>query len=228
MLTKTIPGRVSACQDCGVEVRSTTCPKKLCDPCALERKRATARRVMTKQRVKRGIAPVKGTEAACATCSRTIVRRNIAHRFCKPCGAAYQAEAARRTSRAKQATAEGREYNNAWARDRRRTDPAWGISAHMRVMVHRALGTRKQGRSWREFVPYSLEDLMRHIERQFLPGMTWANRGKWHIDHIQPLSGFSFTSPDDADFRAAWALTNLRPLWGADNIRKQAKRTHLL
>ena len=69
---------------------------------------------------------------------------------------------------------------------------------------------------------------MTHLERQFLPGMTWGNRGEWHIDHIVPLASFTFTSPDDPEFRAAWALTNLRPLWAKDNIRKSAKRTHLI
>lgn len=98
----------------------------------------------------------------------------------------------------------------------------------MRTMIHRGLGKGKAGRSWREFVPYTLEELMAHLERQFLPGMTWDNRRQWHIDHIVPLASFTFTSPDDPEFRAAWALTNVRPLWAKDNIRKSAKRTHLL
>ena len=76
------------------------------------------------------------------------------------------------------------------------------------------------GCSWEEFVV--------HIERQFLPGMTWGNRSKWHIDHIVPRSSFSYSSPEDDDFRACWALTNLRPLWAIENIRKNAKRTFLL
>lgn len=137
-------------------------------------------------------------------------------------------ERARRTSARKHATEEGRRYNNEWTAKRRREDPAWKVSAHMRVMIGRGIGKGKAGRSWREFVPYTLEDLMTHLERQFLPGMTWENRGKWHVDHIVPLSSFEFTSPDDADFKAAWALTNLRPLWAKDNIRKNAKRTHLI
>lgn len=94
--------------------------------------------------------------------------------------------------------------------------------------MHRALGRGKAGRSWREFVPYTLDDLMAHLERQFLPGMTWANRGEWHIDHIRPLCSFKFTTPDDAEFRAAWALSNLRPLWALDNIRKNGRRDLLL
>lgn len=39
---------------------------------------------------------------------------------------------------------------------------------------------------------------------------------------------FSFSSEADPEFKACWALTNLRPLWGEENIDKRAKRTHLL
>jgi hypothetical protein len=69
---------------------------------------------------------------------------------------------------------------------------------------------------------------MVHLERQFLSGMTWANRGQWHIDHIQPRSSFKFVGPDDPEFKACWALSNLRPLWKADNLKKNARRTLLL
>ena len=86
----------------------------------------------------------------------------------------------------------------------------------------------KKGRSWEALVGYTVEDLMRHLERQFSKGMTWGNRGEWHIDHIVPLKSFTFISPDEPEFKAAWALTNLRPLWGKENIRKNAKRLHLL
>jgi hypothetical protein len=58
--------------------------------------------------------------------------------------------------------------------------------------------------------------------------MSWDNIGDWHIDHIVPLASFTFSSADDPEFRAAWALTNLRPLWAADNMRKHARREFLL
>jgi len=95
-------------------------------------------------------------------------------------------------------------------------------------MMHRALGKKKEGRSWREFVDYSLEELMQHLERQLLPGMTWGNQGEWHIDHIIPQSSFRFSSPDDPEFKACWALSNLRPMWAKENIQKNARRMYLL
>jgi hypothetical protein len=42
---------------------------------------------------------------------------------------------------------------------------------------------------------YTLAELERHIERQFSNGMTWENMGKWHLDHVLPLSSFTYESP---------------------------------
>jgi len=78
---------------------------------------------------------------------------------------------------------------------------------------------------------YSIESLRLHLERQFLPGMRWDNhisqisgasfRDGWHIDHIVPKSRL-LSIPE------AYAITNLRPLWGVDNIKKGFQRTHLV
>ena len=67
---------------------------------------------------------------------------------------------------------------------------------------------------------YSYADLHRHLERQFTRGMTWERfrAGDIHIDHIRPLNTFDLNDPREAD--AAWALSNLRPLWAADNLRR--------
>lgn len=78
------------------------------------------------------------------------------------------------------------------------------------------------------FLGYTVSELRKHIERQFVRGMTWERfcGGEIHIDHIVPLSSFDLSSADG--LRAAWALSNLRPLWARDNIAKAARRTHLL
>lgn len=72
------------------------------------------------------------------------------------------------------------------------------------------------GCEWHEFAA--------HLERQFLPGMSWENRGLWHIDHIVPMS----TAKTEADAIALNHFTNLRPIWSRDNWAKGAKQTHLL
>lgn len=88
--------------------------------------------------------------------------------------------------------------------------------------IRHAIRGKKKGRPTFEVLGYSVEDLKRHLESKFLPGMSWDNYGPrgWHIDHIVPLSAFNFECVDHIDFKRAWALSNLQPLWAEDNERK--------
>jgi hypothetical protein len=79
---------------------------------------------------------------------------------------------------------------------------------------------------------YTRRELMRHLQRQFSKGMTWDNyagncsfksKRAWVVDHIVPKYTFSAD-----EIVQAYALSNLRPLWMADNLKKSMQRTHLL
>lgn len=109
------------------------------------------------------------------------------------------------------------------ARERYRADPLRG---RMSSAVRRVMKGRKLGKSWEALVGYTAKDLREHIERQFLHLMSWDNFSEWHVDHIIPLR--EFDCGIEEDFRAAWALSNLRPLWGSDNVKKGGKRLHLI
>ena len=82
-----------------------------------------------------------------------------------------------------------------------------------------------------DILGYTPEVVRLHLERQFRPGMTWANyarqfgstRRVWVVDHIVPKRLFS-----REDVRAAFALTNLRPLWMRENMTKAGVRHHLV
>lgn len=214
---------------CGAVVHYRTIPRVYCASCRSSKVSQSSREAAERQRRKKGVQKVKGTNIVCVGCGCIVtLDRRADAKYCRPCYLAKNNLEARERSAKKRSTREGKDSLNAWHRERSRKDPAWRVSVHLRVLMHRALGKGKAGRSWREFVPYSLDELMRHLERQFLPGMTWENRGKWHIDHIVPLASFEFTTPDCEGFKAAWAITNLRPLWALDNIRKNDQRTHLL
>lgn len=93
------------------------------------------------------------------------------------------------------------------------------IRASIRSEIH--FGS-KGGRKTFDLLGYSPSQLMRHLESHFLPGMTWENygRGGWHVDHRIPLSAFNYESPDHQDFKRAWALENLQPMWEAENLSK--------
>ena len=82
----------------------------------------------------------------------------------------------------------------------------------------RSAGARKTLRSSR-YVGCSPDFLRRHIEAQFKPGMSWANRGEWHVDHIVPLSWFEFERTPRLVYVAShWK--NLRPAWASENLSK--------
>lgn len=228
MLKPVYPARFTDCLGkCGAQVAYKTNKRVYCETCRLETIRRNSRETMTKVRRAQGIAPVN-VPAPCSACGTTYIRIRAHSHRCPTCQAADLAQRARDAAAAKRATEEGQAYHRRWANGRRAVDPSWSVNAHMTTLMHRALGKGKAGRSWRTFVDYSLEELMAHLERQFLPGMTWDNRGEWHIDHIVPRSSFQYEGPEDPAFRAAWSLPNLRPIWALDNQRKNARRTHLI
>lgn len=98
----------------------------------------------------------------------------------------------------------------------------------MRTGVGKSLRNGKTGQKWESLLGYTVHDLMVHLERQFLHGMSWSNRDDWQIDHILPVVSFEFETQNDPGFKACWALTNLRPLWSDKNASKGAKRLYLV
>lgn len=115
------------------------------------------------------------------------------------------------------------------SRRRRLLDPKNRIMHTIRVVVNRCLKHKtKLSKRTFERLGYSESDLRKHIERQFDRNMSWENYGMWHVDHIIPLSSFRFQTDADPEFKACWALSNLRPMWGDENCRKNAKRLYLL
>jgi Skp family chaperone for outer membrane proteins len=97
------------------------------------------------------------------------------------------------------------------------------LTNRIKVRMRSSLYRGKEGRSWKELVPYSIEELKAHLESRFCEGMSWENRHLWHIDHKRPIASFHYTSPDDDEFKECWALSNLQPLWAFENQRKSAK-----
>jgi hypothetical protein len=93
--------------------------------------------------------------------------------------------------------------------------------------VRRALNGHKAMRTF-ELLGYTASDLIACLERQFLPGMGWHNMSEWHIDHVVPLASFNIASETCQEFKSAWSLGNLRPIWKAQNLRKGADRDFLL
>lgn len=224
-----IPLKNTRCAgDCGILVQYRTNSKVLCMDCRKARRSEQSRIGVAKQRQKRGVPVVKGRVIVCVDCAADItLNRNAKALRCAACALAKSQERARLRSRSKKGVAGAHAGHSAWYKMKRHSDPAYSINFRFRAAIRRCVANPMAKSKW-DVVGYSLPDLMAHLERQFLPGMNWENRASWEIDHIVPLALFRFSGPDDPEFRAAWALTNLRPIWASDNRTKNRHRTHLL
>jgi hypothetical protein len=124
------------------------------------------------------------------------------------------------------------DQRNQQRKEKLATDPAFYLHHKMRSAISAFLCKRRlskeDNKSTLEILGYTKAHLAWHIERQFTPEMGWHNRNRWHIDHIVPLAKFKCQSVNDPEFKAAWALSNLRPIWAEENLRKGAKRVFLL
>jgi hypothetical protein len=65
----------------------------------------------------------------------------------------------------------------------------------------------------------SIEEFWNHLEKQFTDGMTRENYGKWHIDHIIPLS----SAKNQEELERLFHYSNCQPLWAKDNYSKNNK-----
>lgn len=106
-----------------------------------------------------------------------------------------------------------------------RTDKAFTLRHRMRSLMRITMTTNKGGRRMQEVLGYSYDDLRTHLEDRFTHGMNWERflAGEIHIDHKIPIAYFKPETYDCPEFRMCWSLTNLRPLWAADNISKADK-----
>jgi hypothetical protein len=114
-----------------------------------------------------------------------------------------------------------------YRKNKTRTDPKYNLNDKMSNLIKQSLKNGKEWRSWKTLVQYTLDDLKKHIQKQFTEGMTWELflDGKIHIDHKIPVSVFNYTKPEHLDFQKCWALKNLQPLWAKENMSKSAKLT---
>lgn len=126
-----------------------------------------------------------------------------------------------------------REYNNQNEKDRRIKDPCFKIRKTISATICRILkenGGSKNGSSILKFLPYSIQELKDHLEKQFESWMDWSNHGPynqekrtWQIDHIIPQSLLPYDSMEHPNFKKCWELSNLRPLDSLENMRKSNK-----
>lgn len=124
-----------------------------------------------------------------------------------------------------------------------KNEPEYRIRKIVSSAISKALkksDSSKNSQSCLKYLPYTIQQLKEHLEKQFEPWMTWQNWGNykketwnnndistwtWQIDHIIPHSIFQYSSMEDDSFNKCWALDNLRPLSAKLNNFDGANRT---
>jgi len=107
---------------------------------------------------------------------------------------------------------------NAYQREKRATDPLFVVSGRLRARIRTALSERGHGkdRVSRDILGCTWGQFCQHLESQFVDGMDWSNRHLWHIDHYIPIAA----AADKEEVYMLNHFSNLRPLWGVDNFKK--------
>lgn len=111
-----------------------------------------------------------------------------------------------------------RTHQREYEKRRLASDPMFALRARMQSAIRGSLikgGYTKRSRT-HEYLGCSFDEFKRHIEKQFLKGMTWENRRLWHLDHLRPVS----SAKTEEELIAIHHFTNLRPLWAKDNLAK--------
>ena len=154
--------------------------------------------------------------------------RNGLKSRCKVCKNAYfrkyrqnNLEKKRASQRKSQQRPEYKKKRRARENKRYHTDPQYRLAKKLSSRLRKALKGKTKSARTMKLVGCSIAHLQDHLEKQFQPGMTWENHGKWHVDHMMPCASFDLTDPEQQ--RQCCHYTNLQPLWATENISKNAK-----
>lgn len=101
-----------------------------------------------------------------------------------------------------------------------KTDPIWVLRARVRTRFYTYVkrGLAKKKVKTLDLIGCDWAYLKKHLEKQFKSNMNWDNFGKWHIDHIKPMSYFNLF--DLKEQKKCFHYSNLQPLWATENLSK--------
>lgn len=112
-----------------------------------------------------------------------------------------------------------KERRNKSNKDKYRSSPQRKMEVSIRNRINKFI-TRKNNSS-SKLIGCNIDFYVSYIENMFSKGMSWDNYGKWHIDHIKPLSKFNLKNEDE--ILKAFNYKNTQPLWACDNLKKSDK-----
>ena len=120
-----------------------------------------------------------------------------------------------------------REYYRKYQNRLNKEDVNHRLAGSLRALIRSALkrnATRKSKKTF-ELIGCSINELKKHLKKQFEKSMSWENYGDWHIDHIVPIDYFkkNFDLKDVSAQKIAFNYHNLQPMWASENMSKRNK-----
>ncbi len=133
-------------------------------------------------------------------------------------------------------------YRRQYKKNRLQEDSIFKLREYISCYINRTIiknGSSKNNHSIMEYLPYTIQELKDHLEKQFEPWMSWKNHGiyrknkwkqdeistwTWQLDHIIPQASLPFSSMKDENFKRCWNLENLRPLSAKQNFEDGVTR----
>lgn len=112
-------------------------------------------------------------------------------------------------------------YSVNYQRERKKTDFLFKLNCNIRTLIRKSI--KKQGFTKRsktyEYLGCTYEEFKIYLESKFTEGMNWENQGKWHLDHIYPVS----LAKNEEEIIKLNHYSNFQPLWAIDNLKKGNK-----
>ena len=106
-----------------------------------------------------------------------------------------------------------------WYKNRKRTDLKFNLNCKISRAINHSLKGNKNGRHWEILTGYTLNNLIKRLNRTIPEGYCWQDyiNGKLHVDHIIPKAVFNYYKVGHTDFKRCWALDNLQLLLAKKN-----------
>jgi len=140
------------------------------------------------------------------------------YRASPKCKAYYVSPERKAYEAARHASPEHRVLRSTYRKTKYGNDLQYKLTNLLRTRFYIALKNKSKTGSAVRNLGCSISELIEYFKSLFQPDMTWENHGKWHIDHVIPLTAFDLADPEQV--KKACHFTNLQPLWATDNIRK--------
>ena len=113
---------------------------------------------------------------------------------------------------------EKKDRRNKERRKKYKEDKLYSLKIRIRSLINKKLRDMDLTKSHttEKYLGCDIKQLMSHLEKNFINGMSWENRDDWQIDHIVPIS----RAKNEEEFILLSHYTNLQPMWAEDNLKK--------